>query len=421
MRVDSNPERSAPLEPPLAVPESPTACFDASVSTESAAPAAASPADVPTVPAGDVPAPTTDARRAHRSAWVSAEDRVSFERILRANELTESGGQGAIASRLVTTAGAGSPASIGRSQLLVSLQVEFLKDLSETPNGAATLAEHGLSLDDLSRLDARGDAAVGFYDAIVRGRVRRSSPLSSAEVVEIRTALARGDTDAIVARFGERFSAATGLPSSELVAMSQTLLLLDPRVDNRFRAIRAHAPSDSAALDQLVAERPELADVRARIDDDRSMAFFLRRPKRNGEHRAAWYTRAARSEAPAYDRLVAGLEGGLDEITTRMHASRTFRMARRYLDRMPDAASLDVSTRDRLLGRMQRLLHGSPAFFRDRFGTAEAPTASSVAEVDRRLRALADAPVTSAAGDQSRSLRAFERRYEQVTATEPQS
>jgi len=346
----------------------------------------------------------------------AAADRAAFVRISRANELAESGGAGVIASRLVTTAGHGNPASIGRSQLLVSLQVEFAKELARAPAGPERLERYGVSVDDLRRLDARGDAVVVWYDAIVRGRRVASCPLSPGDVRAIRTSIARGDSESVAAAFGERFTAATGLPPTELVAMAQTRLLLEPHVDDRFRAIRSRTTSDSAALDALVAERPELEPVRARIGDDRSMAYFLRRPKRNGEHRAAWYTRAARSEGPAFDRFTAALVAGLDRETSRLHASRTFSVARRFVDAMPDAASLDPSRRESLIGRLQRLLHGNPSFFRTQFGTADSPRVHCAREIDARLRSFADSSVTTAAGDQARSLRAFEARYRQVVA-----
>lgn len=368
-------------------------------------------------------------------------DAATFLRIESAMVRTESGGAGTVASRLVTTAGPGNPASIGRTQLLVPLQVAFLGRLASMPDGERTLAAHGVSRMDLEAVEARGAAAQRWYDALVGGRTDASSPIPREEARAIVALHSAGDLDAIVARYGDTFAEQTGLPREDLIAMLDTRLLRDPRVRQDYQRIRQEVrreesrsddPASSAgspqqqasvrrdlALDRLVEARPELARVRDRLDRDASFEYFLLRPKRNGEHRAAWYTAAARTTGAPFDRIEQGLVHGLDRLTSRLHGLRAFARARDTLTATPGGADLPPERRDSLLARLQRIVHGNPALFLEHFGSPEAPRQPSVEALEGVLATMANTSVASAAGDQGSSVRAFERNLE--PAREPAS
>lgn len=339
--------------------------------------------------------------------------RAMFRAIERANEAAESGGRGAIASRLVTTAGPDAPASFGRSQLLVSLQVDALRAMSRTPESRARVEAFGVSGADLDAIDARGNAATRWYDSVVRGQGGGAQPLTPTEAREARTLARAGDTDALVARFGERFEQETGIPRGELGAMGSTARLVSTSVQREFMRIRARTGRDAEALDTLVSRHPDLGALRERIGDDRSMSFFLRRPRRNGEHRAAWYTRAARVDEGQYGRLIGALEGGADRLTSRARQIRNYLGARGVLEPLAGFASLTPTRQALLVGQLARIRHGHPQFFAEQFGSPGAPRVSTVEGVQQLIRRLLDADATSTEGDQGRSVRAFTQRYEQ--------
>lgn len=340
---------------------------------------------------------------------IPASERATFRAIERANESVETGGRGPIASRLVTTAGPGSPASFGRSQLLVSLQVDALERMSRTDTGRSRVEAFGVTRDDLLSIDARGVAATRWFDAIVRGQGAGddSSPLSVDELREAREFVRSGDLDGLVARFGASFEEDTGIAASELADLALTKRVLDRGVQREFRSLRGSMHDDGRALDALVARHPELARVRERIGDDASLSFFLRRPQRNGEHRAAWYTRAARVDAPAYDRLLGALTNGADRLTSRARQIRNYQAARSILGSLSGFAELSEARRTTLLGQLSRVRHGSPSLFAEHFGSARAPRVFSLEDVVRILAQLLSAAVETADGDQGRSVRAF--------------
>lgn len=341
-------------------------------------------------------------------------DRGLLDRIDRANEAVESGGRGAIASRLVTSAGPGNPASYGRSQLLVELQVDGLLDHARTPQRVAELERLGVGIDDLRGIERRGEAAARWYDAIVRRRTPEDAPLDRAAVDEVRRLTAAGELEAVVARHGAAFEAQTGIPARELGFLALTSRLLDPAVSSEYRRL-ATRRGTVPALDRLVERHPELGALRERMGSDASLAFFLRRPKRNGEHRAAWYTRAARVDEGQYDRLIAALNAGGDRITSRARSRRNLATATRLLDALPDAAGLAPARRDRLLAQLARVQHGNPSYFVERFGTPSAPRVRSVAELERTIQQMLSAPAHTSDGDQGRSIRAFTRQLTRAT------
>lgn len=349
-----------------------------------------------------------DSARSARA--VTATDRALDARIDRANASVESGGRGVVPSRLVTTAGPGSPASYGRSQLLVSLQVDGLLRHATGPAGPASIERLGVGVADLRAMQGRGTAATAWYDAIVGRDLDASVPLDRAAIADIRRRAAAGDLETIVAVHGKAFQAATGIPASELGFLALTTRLTDPSVSAEYRRLRAHH-GVTGSLDRLVARHPELAALRTRMADDRSLDFFLRRPRRNGEHRAAWYTRAARVDGKQYDRLVAALVAGGDRITTAERNRRNVEVARRYLSSLQGDEHLTADQRSLLVGQLARVQHGNPAFFRDRFGTAEDPRLGTVAELQRVLDGMMQAPAHTVEGDQGRSVRAFTDRF----------
>lgn len=353
---------------------------------------------------------STEASASSARAAASAQEQALVARIDRVNASVESGGRGVVPSRLVTTAGQGSPASYGRSQLLVSLQVDGLLRHASKPSGAATLERLGVSVDDLRDIDARGRAARSWYDAIVLRETGDGSPLDRAAVAEIRRQVASGDVDSVIDAHGKAFEIATGIPARELGHLALTARLTDPAVSADYRRLRAHHGQD-AALDRLVARHPELGRVRDHMGDDRSLDFFLRRPRRNGEHRAAWYTRGARVDGPQYDRLVGALIAGGDSITTAERNRRNIDVARRLLGALHGAASLPAERRALLIGQLARIQHGNPAFFREHLGTPERPRVGSIGELDRLIERMMQAPAHSTEGDQGRSVRAFTERF----------
>lgn len=349
-------------------------------------------------------------RAAEVAGAASLHDRALAARIERANAAVESGGHGVVPSRLVTTAGPGSPASYGRTQLLVSLQVDGLLRHAERPGGAARLARLGVSADDLRAIDARGEAATRWYAAIVGGEVTEASPIDRAAVADVRRRAAAGDMAGIAARYGAAFERDTGIPATELGFLALTTRVVDPRVSAEYRRLHA-AHGQAGAIRRLVERHPELAALRDHVGDDRSFAFFLRRPRRNGEHGAAWYTRAARVDAPQYGRLISALVAGGDRITSADRSRRNLEVARRFLDGLPGATTLTDDRRALLVGQLARVQHGNPGFFRDRFGTPEAPRVASAHDLDRVLNQMMEAPAHSTDGDQGRSVRAFTERF----------
>ncbi|MDM7914619.1 MAG: hypothetical protein QUU85_05040, partial [Candidatus Eisenbacteria bacterium] len=266
------------------------------------------------------------------------------------------------------------------------------------------------SVEDLRAIDARGEAAKGWYDAIVRLDTDRGSPIDRAAALEIRRQVAAGEVDSVVAAYGSTFEQATGIPARELSFLALTTRLVDPAISAEYRRLRTHH-TQGASLERLVAHHPELGRLRDHVADDRSLDFFLRRPRRNGEHGAAWYTRAARVDGAQYDRLVSALIAGGDRITTAERNRRNVEVAREFLSHLEGASALSIERRALLIGQLARIQHGNPAFFRDTLGSAERPKIRSIEQLEARIDQMMNAPAHSAEGDQGRSVRAFTQRF----------
>lgn len=359
----------------------------------------------PDVPSPDSPMPARDAGEVGRADAASRSLPPAADPLLaayeRANESVESGGR-IIASRLVTTAGPGNPASFGRSQLLVRLQVDGLLRLERAHPG--TLAGLGLEPDALRRMDVRGRTAEAYYDALVRGRV--GPPLGRELGADLVRAGRSADAEALVRVHGPRFEAETGIPAEELRAMLSTRLLVHGGLGASYRALRSRGVPATDALDTLARAHPELEALRTRLGDS-SVAYFLARPRRNGEHAAAWYTRAVRAREGDFEALTAGLVGGGDALTSRARSERNLGAARRLVSALPGAGAASRGRFERAVLLVARLRHGSPAFVASLLGADSPGRVSDFEALEQRLASMATAPVTTPDGDHGRSLRAF--------------
>lgn len=338
-----------------------------------------------------VPAPTT--ARAPQPSPAPAPARSTspesdFARIERANVAVESGGA-FVPSRLATTAGA--PASLGRAQLLVRLQVDELERLPDT-----TLRRLGLDRPLLASIEARGQAALDYYDFFVKGEVRPHLPLSREDRAEAMARVHAGDFSGLAARFGEGFERATGIPGAELEMLARTRQLHAARGRARVvGAARAASETDLAALRERLGPALERYLARGNV----------------AENRNGWYTRAAMSQGDAWKRLETGLRNGGDEITSRRRHMRNFRAAEEVLARVGGADALSPAARTRLLGQLSRIAHASPQAFQSLFGASS--EARSLADVRRRIDDLVATPEGPGASAQlGRAVRSFTRALE---------
>lgn len=324
-----------------------------------------------------VPDPAAAARSRSDAA------RARFTRIEQANVAVESGGL-FVPSRLATTAGA--PASLGRAQLLVRLQVDELERLPD-----ATLTGLGIDRDLLASLDRRGQAALDYYDFLVRGEVRPSLPLDREARAEASALVRAGDYDTLVARFGARFEAETGIPAAELAMLARTRDLAHARAE-----ARAHGADRALASPRLEPLRERLGDALERYVTRGNVA----------ENRNGWYTRAAMSDAAGWTRFETALREGGDAITSRRRHMRNFRAAEDVIARVGGADGLSEAAHTRLVGQLARLAHASPAAFQSLFGPGAG--VRSVADVRARLDALVRTEEGPGAASQlGRALRRF--------------
>lgn len=313
--------------------------------------------------------PLAPAPGALRVDSLAPAERRLFLRVTSLVDGLESGGA-FVASRRRTTAGA--PASIGRSQLLVALQVEALGSLPD-----ASLAKLGTARGELDALERRGRAALAYYDFLVRGRGEGPSGLDRTTIDDLRRCANERDFGGLVTRHGRAFEAATGLPARELELLARTRDLV--------RAVRAVGRGLPPAV---ASRRFDLEPLRARLGDH--LGFYLRRGH-VAENRAGWYTRAAMSERPAFERFVAALERGGDRLASEQRALRDHRASASVLDGLRDAGALDDRARLSLLAQLVRVRHASPsAFLRLFVDDASRPT--DLASLHRSLDALAAAP-----------------------------
>ncbi len=330
-------------------------------------------------------APRPEAAAAPAPANGPAEARARFARIERANIAVESGGR-FVASRLATTAGA--PASIGRAQLLVRLQVDELERLPD-----ATLTSLRLDRPLLASIDRRGQAALDYYDFFVRGETRPSLPLDRTARTDAKAMVQEGDFDGVVARFGADFEARTGIPAAELGMLARTRALI---------LARARTPAVGVAR---AASDPNLDGLRTRLGP--SLERYLRKGNL-AENRAGWYTRAAMSVPGEWNRLESGLRNGGDEITSRRRHMRNFRAAEDVLTRVGGAGELTETARTRIVGQLARVAHASPSAFQSLFGSGAA--LRTLADVRARIDALIASPEGSGQSAQlGRALRSFTR------------
>jgi peptidoglycan hydrolase-like protein with peptidoglycan-binding domain len=292
-------------------------------------------------------------------------DLAAFELVERANEGAETGGR-EVWSSLRTTAGV--PAAFGTGQLNVT---EHLAELRNAD--AAFLTELGFTQDEVRALYDRAVATEAFYQVAVEGEMGRNAPrhagLSPSEARELATLVRDGDFDEAVSRFGDAFERATTLPRSAMRDMLVTSLVRSP--ENRqafldtyqrvhgeaFNPERRNMPKMIAAMNALVAERPEL---RALVDlaGVGSAAHYLGRADTR-ENMKGWAHRAA-LEGQDADRFRALIEGGSRLTTTQRHVNN-FNRARRAVD----AAGVTGEGRTRLIARIARQFHGAPGSTRD--------------------------------------------------------
>ncbi|MFO0692520.1 MAG: hypothetical protein U0230_03130 [Polyangiales bacterium] len=298
-----------------------------------------------------------------------AAERALFLRVTALVDGLESGGT-FVASRRRTTAGA--PASIGRSQLLVSLQVRALVSLPDP-----SLARLGVARAELEALERKGSAALAYYDFLVRGRGEGPSGLDRASLDDLRRTASERDFAGLVARHGRAFEAATGLPARELELLARTRDLV-----RAVRAVGRGLPPTAAC------RRFDLEPLRARLGDH--LGFYLRRGH-VAENRAGWYTRAAMSEPPSFERFVAALERGGDRLASEQRALRDHRAAAAVVDGLRGAEGLDARARLSLLAQLVRVRHASPSAFERLFlGDGTRPT--DLASLHGLLDALAAQP-----------------------------
>lgn len=296
---------------------------------------------------------------------VPAADVAAFELVERANEGAETGGR-EVWSSLRTTAGV--PAAFGTGQLNVTEHLAELRNADPS-----FLAELGFNQDEVRALYDRAVATEAFYQVAVEGELGRNTPrnagLSPSEARELATLVRDGELDEAVARFGDAFERATTMPRSAMRDMLVTILVRNP--ENRqafldtyqrvhgepFNPERRNMPKMVAAMNALVAERPEL---RALVDlaGAGSAAHYLGRADTR-ENMKGWAHRAALQGQDA-DRFRALIEGGSRLTTTQRHVNNFIR-ARRAVD----AAGVTGEGRTRLIARIARQFHGAPGSTRD--------------------------------------------------------
>jgi hypothetical protein len=169
--------------------------------------------------------------------------RTEYASIDEANSETESGRRYLASGRGTSS---GQPASLGRGQLLVQLQVErTLRYL----NGGGSLAQQitersGLTLANMREIDHLGKAALRWYDDVTG-----SSSAASPYTHQIRQLLLQGSTDDIVTQFGSLFQAETGgLSANELRNMASFHGIRSGEYKAEYRALLRSVHNDLTLL-----------------------------------------------------------------------------------------------------------------------------------------------------------------------------
>jgi hypothetical protein len=305
-----------------------------------------------------------------------------------------------VASARPTTADA--PAGYGRSQINTENHVELLDRL-----GDARLARLGVSRQDLAVLSARGAAAQDWYSAVVGGRARAGSVVTTDEQRDVSAVLAKepmttADLDALVDRAGPSFAASTGLPPGELRFLAATRLLADDRLAREYRGELGASGNRSAALDALARSRPALELLRGRIGDAWIARYWS--DGRLAENRAAWYTRAAMTADGAFERLHHALAAGGDRINSERLWADHLRRALTVVCSLDGFTALPERDQLELVGQLARLRALSPAIFEVVVRADDV----FVEDLGARLAALRADPTSNAGA----ALRAFVRAFE---------
>ncbi|MBX3251165.1 MAG: hypothetical protein KF901_28570, partial [Myxococcales bacterium] len=330
-----------------------------------------------------------------------------------ANHRVESN-ERAVVSTLRTTAR--THASYGLGQLTVQAHISQAQRLDDR-----ALASLGLSRGELDAMRSRGEAAAAWFRGLVRGahhpRAIEASGLDRASMVDARMLVQAGDFDTLVERYGDRFSATTGIPADELRALGQTEVLTRDELREAFRAQFAvdHGvefdPSrrDGAQIihtvDNLSLTHPELEDVLARLGEGQGSLAAVGHYLGVGdvaENLHGWYARGAQSAVGA-----PRLDGFLQRLDPLSSGLRNLQNVERALAAVSGVRGLQGADRARVVTRLARCFHGAPSTARQAFfenGDLSRPRFRDVSSLEAAL----DRYVERRPWSDARVVRAFE-------------
>lgn len=327
-------------------------------------------------------------------ARIQGEARDSFYMAIKANEITESTGR-AVFSALRTTAGPQHRASFGLGQLVIKAHFAELRKLEPDE-----LRQLGIDSRDLARMMQYGDAAIAWFEILVRGR-RAPETLSDAglnrdQANTVIQLASREHFDELVPNFGGIFAAKTGIAAEALADLARTRHLVTAA-----EAFRAQYQRDNGvAFDRNERQSARIAvTVNGLLRRDAvlrklleqmggeqaegSIAHYLSVGDSN-ENLYGWHARAVQA-AIGRDAFVAMLER-IDPITTRLRGLENYQHALAAVVGVTDLRGVE---RARMLARLGRCFHGAPGRSRTAFffeGDYDRPMATTASQLEGAIQ-----------------------------------